>query len=177
VLFQTSDNTQTMTVTANASGITGTMYAPGAPLSEGNTGALQASLIFDTITISGKGLAGPSNLTSSIGAAGSGALIDISNIVDVANSNESLAVFERSTPNTSGSRIPNRIKIKVTDALGNKVKSPSMPVVSTSVVGSNVNLVPQVAPGSSDPRNLLTFDPTTGTYRFDLKMKGYKSGI
>ena len=40
VLFQPPDNTKTITVSGNASGITGTIYAPGAALSEsGNAGA------------------------------------------------------------------------------------------------------------------------------------------
>ena len=61
VFFQPSDNTKAMTVTTNASGITGTIYAPGAALSESGNAALNASLIVKKLSISGNGIAnGPS---------------------------------------------------------------------------------------------------------------------
>jgi hypothetical protein len=44
-------------VSGNASGIAGTIYAPAAGLSESGNGAINASLIVDTITISGNGIA------------------------------------------------------------------------------------------------------------------------
>ena len=218
VFFQPLDNTKAITVTANASGISGTIYAPSAQLSESGNGTLDASLIVDTLMISGNGIAdGPSSdgpagtggglvttyggtttLTNTItagqaaggdisgavsgsnnliGTGGSGGLIDgiDGNIVGVANTNESAAAFDQTTPNTSSSSmIP--IKIKVTDALGNNVGSSSLPVVSMSVVGPDGNPVPQTAPGNSQPGNLFTFEPTTGTYQFNLKTKGYKLG-
>jgi len=62
VFFQPSDNTQAMTVTGNASGITGTTYAPGAGLFESSNGKINGSLIVDTITISGNGVVGPGPL-------------------------------------------------------------------------------------------------------------------
>ena len=64
VFFQPGDNKQAMTVTGNASGITGTTYAPGAALSESGNGAINGSLIVDTLTISGNGVAGPGPLGS-----------------------------------------------------------------------------------------------------------------
>ena len=84
----------------------------------------------------------------------------------MASTNESVAAFDQTTPNTSGVMIP--IKIKVTDALGNNVSSSSLPVVSMSVIGPDGNPVPQTAPGNSQPGNLFTFEPTTGTYQFNL---------
>jgi len=57
VFFQPLDNTKALTVLANASGISGTIYAPGAPLSLSGGAALNASLIADTLTISGNGIA------------------------------------------------------------------------------------------------------------------------
>ena len=57
VFFQPADNTKALTVTGNASGITGTIYAPAAPLSESGNAVLNASLIVDTLTISGNGIA------------------------------------------------------------------------------------------------------------------------
>ena len=190
VFFQPLNNTQAITVTGNASGITGTIYAPGAQLSESGNAALDASLIVDTLTISGNGIAdGAATLTSTIvagqtaggdisgavsgsnnliGIGGSGALIDGvgGNIVGVANSNGSVAAFDQTTPNTSGGTIP--IKIKVTDALGNNVSSSNLPVVSMSVVGPDGNPVPQTAPGISQPGNLFTFEPTKGNYQLNL---------
>ena len=64
VFFQPGDNTQAMTVTGNASGITGTIYAPAALLSESGNGAINGSLIVDTLTISGNGVVGPGPLTN-----------------------------------------------------------------------------------------------------------------
>ena len=69
-----------------------------------------------------------------------------------------MAVLDQTAPTT----IPVKLKIKVTDALGNNVSSSSLPVVSMSAVGSAGNLVPQPAPGSSQPDSLFTFDPTSG---------------
>ena len=43
VFFQPPDNTKALTVTGNASGITGTIYAPAAQLSESGNGVLDAS--------------------------------------------------------------------------------------------------------------------------------------
>ncbi len=57
VFFQPLDNTKAISVTGNASGIAGTIYAPAAPLSESGNAALDASLIVDTLTISGNGVA------------------------------------------------------------------------------------------------------------------------
>ena len=82
-------------------------------------------------------------------------------------------LFDQDKPHQSGSTIP--IKIEVTDALGN-VGSSSLPVAAVSVVGPDGNPVLPTAPGNSQPGNLFTFDPTTGTYQFNLKTKGYKPG-
>jgi hypothetical protein len=155
VFFQPSDNTQAITVTRNASGITGTTYAPGAGLSESGSGAIKGSLIVDTLRISGNGVAGPGTLT---------------------NKNQTAAVLNRATPNTSIGTIPLAAQIKVTDASGNNIRSSSPPVVSISAVGSAANLVPQPAPGSSLAGIMFTFDPTNGTYRFNLKTKDCSLG-
>ena len=58
--FQPLDNTKSITLSDHASGITGTIYAPGAALSMSDHASLNASLIVDTITISDNGVAGPS---------------------------------------------------------------------------------------------------------------------
>ena len=75
-------------------------------------------------------------------------------------------MLDQATPSTSVGTIPLALKIKVTDALGNNVRSSSLPVVSMSAVGSAGNLVPQPAPGNSLADNMFTFDATNGTYRF-----------
>ena len=58
VFFQPLDNTKSISVSGNASAMIGTIYAPGAQLSETRNGALQASLIVDTLTINGNGSVG-----------------------------------------------------------------------------------------------------------------------
>jgi len=152
VFFQPSDNKQTMTVTANATGITGTIYAPAATLSESGNGALNASLIVDRLTINGNGVAGPSRLT---------------------NTNQAVALFDPTTPTTSVGTSPLALKIKVADALGNDVRSSTLPVVSMPAVGSAGNRVLQSAPGNSLVDNLFTFDATN---RFNPKSKDYMLG-
>ncbi len=57
VIFQTRDNSKALTVSGNASGMTGTIYAPAAQLSESGNASLNAALIVDTLTISGNGVA------------------------------------------------------------------------------------------------------------------------
>ena len=130
-----------MTVTGNASGITGTIYAPGAALSESGNGAINASLIVDTITISGNGRRRPEHRWS-----------------QTWRPRTAGGRLDQTTPTTSVGTIPLTMKIKVTDALGNNVSASSLPVVSMSAVGSAGTLVPQTAPGSSQPDNLFTFD-------------------
>ena len=57
MIFQTRDNTQALTVSGNASGMTGTIYAPAAQLTESGNAQLNLSLIVDTLTITGNGVA------------------------------------------------------------------------------------------------------------------------
>jgi hypothetical protein len=55
VFFQPPDNSRAIIVAANAARVTGTIYAPTAHLSEVGQASLGASLIVDTLTISGNG--------------------------------------------------------------------------------------------------------------------------
>ena len=48
-------------------------------------------------------------------------------------------------------------------------------MTATGVIGPNGN-VPLQSPGNSQPGNLFTFDPTTGTYQFNLMTTGYEPG-
>ena len=57
VIFQTRDNAKALTISGNASGMTGMIYAPTAALTESGNAALNASLIVDTLSISGNGVA------------------------------------------------------------------------------------------------------------------------
>ncbi|HKM55189.1 MAG TPA: Ig-like domain repeat protein, partial [Isosphaeraceae bacterium] len=57
VIFQTRDNSKALTVSGNASGVTGTVYAPAAQLAESGNAALNAAVIVDTMTVSGNGIA------------------------------------------------------------------------------------------------------------------------
>ena len=77
VFFQPLDNTNALTVSGNASGITGTIYAPGAALSESGNAALHASLIVDTLTISGNGIANGPSKAGPAGTGESGLLIGV----------------------------------------------------------------------------------------------------
>jgi hypothetical protein len=152
VFLQPSDNKQAITVTGNASVITGAAYAPGAGLSESGNGVIKGSLIVDTLTISGNGVAGPVRPTPK---------------------NQTAATFDQATPNTSVGTIPFAQKIKVTDASGNNVRSSSLPAVSMSAFRSAAALVPQPAPESSLAGVMFTFDATN---LFNLKTKGYRLG-
>ena len=67
VIFQARDNSKAMTVSGNASGMTGTIYAPAAQLSESGNAQLNAALIVDTLTISGNGVANIVTLSSPTG--------------------------------------------------------------------------------------------------------------
>jgi hypothetical protein len=152
VFFQPRDNKQAMAVTGNASGIIGTTYAPGAGVFESGNGVIKGSLIVDTLTISGNGVASPGTPTYK---------------------NQIAAVFNQATPNTNVGTIPFAQKIKVTDASGNNVRSSSMPTVSMTAVGSAAHLVPQPAPGISLTGVMFTFDATNLS---TLKTKGYRLG-
>ena len=156
VFFQPVDNTKTMTVTGNASGISGTTYAPGAALSESGNGSINGSLLVDTITISGNGVVGPGPL---------------------GGMNLTGASVGSTAPDTSIATIPIPMTIKVTDALGKNVNASSLPVVSTPAVGLAGTLVPQAVPGISLVDKLFTFDGTSGTNRFNLKTKGVQAGL
>ena len=68
VIFQTRDNSRAMTISGNASGMTGTIYAPAAQLAESGNASLNAALIVDTLSISGNGVANTVTLNSPSGA-------------------------------------------------------------------------------------------------------------
>ena len=57
VFFQPRDNTKALSVSGNASGMTGTIYAPAAQLIESGNAQLNASLVVDLLTITGSGIA------------------------------------------------------------------------------------------------------------------------
>jgi len=56
VFFQSRDNTKAITLSGNAAGMTGTIYAPAAQLGESGNAQLNAAVIADTMTISGNGV-------------------------------------------------------------------------------------------------------------------------
>ena len=70
-------------------------------------------------------------------------------------------------------RLP--ITIELTNGQGQNVGSSSLPVTAVSVIGPG-GAVPLQSPGSSQPGDLFTLDPGTGTYQFNLKTTGYKAG-
>ena len=115
VFFQPSDNEQAITVTGNASGITGTTYAPGLGFPRAANGAINGSLIVDTLTISGNGVVGPGPPTYK---------------------NQNAAVFDQATPNTSVGTIPFATEDQGDRRLGQQRPLVELPAVSMSAVGS-----------------------------------------
>ena len=172
VFFQPSDNTNALTVSGIAPGISGTIYAPGAALSESGNATLNASLIVKRLAISGNGIAnapsqaGPASagISSNMVATSGGATATTSSIGAV-------SVLDPTTPKT----IPVKLRIKVIDYLGNNVGSSSLPVVSMPV-GSSGALVPQSEPGGPLKDDRSPFDPVDGSSRFNPKTKAYKLG-
>ncbi len=67
VIFQPRDNTEPASLSGNASGTTGTVYAPAAQLAESGNAQFKASLIVDTLTIGGNGVANDLTLDSPAG--------------------------------------------------------------------------------------------------------------
>jgi len=67
VIFQTRDNSKALTLSGNASGMTGTVYAPAAPLAESGNAQLNAAIIANTVAISGNGIANTLTLASPSG--------------------------------------------------------------------------------------------------------------
>ena len=56
VIFQSRDNTKTVTLSGNASGMSGIVYAPAAQLAESGNAQLNASAIVDTLSASGNSI-------------------------------------------------------------------------------------------------------------------------
>ncbi len=67
VIFQSRDNTKALTLSGNASGMTGTIYAPAAQLAESGNAQLNAAVVVDTMTISGNGVSNTVTLSSPSG--------------------------------------------------------------------------------------------------------------
>jgi subtilase family serine protease len=67
VIFQSRDNNTALTLSGNASGMTGTVYAPAAQLAESGNAQLNAAGIVDTMTISGNGVSNTVALSSPAG--------------------------------------------------------------------------------------------------------------
>ena len=81
--------------------------------------------------------------------------------------------FDQTQVHHGGSTIP--ITIQVTNQ-GQNVGSSSLPVTAVAVIDPTGNILPPQSPGDSQPGNLFSFDPTTGTYQFNLKTTGYAPG-
>jgi Bacterial Ig-like domain (group 3)/Right handed beta helix region len=67
VIFQSRDNTKALTISGNASGMIGTIYAPAAALTESGNAQLNASIDVDTLSISGNGVSNTIALSSPAG--------------------------------------------------------------------------------------------------------------
>ena len=57
LIYQTRDTSKALTLSGNASGMSGTIYAPAAQVAESGNAELNAAIIADTMTISGNGVA------------------------------------------------------------------------------------------------------------------------
>lgn len=153
VFFQPIDNTHTMIVNASAKGITGTIYAPAAQLSESASGALATNLIFDTLTINGNGMVTAANTPAVLGTS-----------VGPTSPNSTTltaAALEPDGPNTI--RIKMNIKVKVTGAACNDVSLSSPPIVGITALSSSRNLAPRRAAQKSQAGNLFALGVTTAT--------------
>jgi hypothetical protein len=75
----------------------------------------------------------------------------------------------------SGSTIP--LKLEITDAAGNNLGSMDLSIQALSVIGPDGNPVPLQAPGNANPGYVFQYDPQTGIYQFNLKTRGYSSGL
>ena len=56
VIFQPADNTKGLSISGNASSVTGEIYAPAAQLSESGNGQMSATIVVDTMTMSGNAI-------------------------------------------------------------------------------------------------------------------------
>ena len=128
VFFQPLDNTNALTVSGNTSGITGTIYAPAARLSESGQGALDASLIVDTLTISGNAVADSLTLVATSGVVG----------LTVTTSDLSVPSAPAASPSSSSSST-------ALTALDLALDDPSMTAAGASWV-NNVSDAPSLSP-------------------------------
>ncbi len=76
VIFQPRDNATPLTISGNATGMTGLIYAPAAQLSESGNASLNASIDVDTLSISGNGVENSPALTGQSVSAASVMVID-----------------------------------------------------------------------------------------------------
>jgi hypothetical protein len=67
VIFQPRDNSKAITISGNASGMTGTIYAPAAQFAESGNAQLNVAIVVDTMTVSGNGVADAVTLTAPSG--------------------------------------------------------------------------------------------------------------
>ena len=121
------------------------------------------SLIFDTLTISGNGMVGPSTAAVAGTSRGTATLTSTS---------ETVAPLDQATPNTT--LIKMKIKVDVTGAAVAKLGSSSLPTVSMSAVSSDGNPALQTAAWNSQPANPFAFDATAGTYPFKRKDRAFR---
>jgi hypothetical protein len=132
----------------------------GSPASTGTDG--EAS-----VTATANSILGSYSVTASVAGVSTPATFNLSNTAKV------VALFDQTKANNSGGTIP--ITIKLTDGSGNNVGSSGLAVKAVSVVGPS-GPVPLQSPGNSQPGNLFKFDPSSGTYQFNLKTTGYAKG-
>jgi hypothetical protein len=67
VIYQPRDNSKAITITCNASGITGTIYAPTAQLAESGNAQLDTAIVVDTMTVSVNSVANTTTMSTPSG--------------------------------------------------------------------------------------------------------------
>ncbi len=147
--FQPSDNTQSLNVSANASGISGTIYAPTALVSVGNGGNLNVAMVVDELSISKGG-------TADVMTAGQG----VSGVASLTATTADLPVAVAPTTSASSTNLSTgltALDFVLADAgTASAVTSiaASSPVVQTAAVGSTVNVITTSIPPAIDPAAL-----------------------
>ena len=148
----------TVTFAAPTSGASAALA--GSPATTGTNGQAQVSAIANSIP-------GSYTVTASTAGVAPSAEFTLDNLYRI------VPQFNTTKAHNSGSTVP--IQIELTNAQGQNLGSSRLPVTAVSVIGPG-GPVPLQSPGNSQPGNLFTFDPCTGTYEFNLKTKGYAPG-
>ncbi len=85
------------------------------------------------------------------------------------------ALYDPSLAKRSGSTIP--LRLEITNDAGDNMGSTDLPIQALFVVGQDGNQAPLQSPGNANPDNLFQYDLQTDFYQFNLKTRGYSTGL